>query len=218
MNRPLNIWMFCSTYSRSVFSCRADASKMLAAFLCVTTARVLTTLLLGTFFINSGASADQTDEGLPPLFDALENASSSSSANDLESRIWQIWLQSDDEKTRLLLQQVVDAMGAGDLDEALLSSTELVEYAPEFAEGWNKRATVYYLMGQFNSSVEDIYRTLKLEPRHFGAISGLGLIFLRQGNQSAALQAFEQVLEVSPKSVNAQRSVDQVRKQLGDEI
>ncbi len=164
------------------------------------------------------AMADQTDPELPALFSALEAAETADDANRLETRIWQLWLQSPDEKADAFLQRIVSAMGQGDLDDALTASDELVQYAPDFAEGWNKRATVHYLMGNFNSSVEDIYRTLKLEPRHFGAISGLGLIFLKQGNAANALQAFEQVLAVSPKSINARRSVEQVRKQLGEEI
>ena len=73
-------------------------------------------------------------------------------------------------------------------------------------------------MGDLNSSVEDIHRTLQLEPKHFGAISGLGLIFLRKGNLSAALEAFEQVLRITPQSINARRSVEQVRSQIGEEI
>lgn len=179
---------------------------------------VVSVLLSGLPGVVTTATADQRDPKLPGLFEQLQNASSASSAEKIESEIWMTWLATDDDKSDVLLRNIVNAMGSGDMDEALMASDALVEQNPEFAEAWNKRATVYYLMGDVNSSVEDIHRTLQLEPRHFGAISGLGLIFLKQGNLSAALEAFEAVLKISPQSINAQRSIEQVRKQIGEEI
>lgn len=175
-------------------------------------------LLAGLPGMVTTASADQRDPKLPGLFEKLQNATGSGSAEQIESEIWMTWLATDDDKSDVLLRNIVSAMGSGDMDEALMASDALIEQNPEFAEGWNKRATVHYLMGNVKSSVEDIHRTLQLEPRHFGAISGLGLIFLKQGNLSAALEAFEEVLKISPQSVNAQRSVEQVRSQIGEEI
>ena len=176
-------------------------------------------LLLATLggFV-SIASADQRDPELPGLFEQLENASDSLQAEQIESQIWLTWLQTDDAQSEALLNNVVAAMGNGDMNGALVASTALIELNPDFAEAWNKRATIHYLMGDVKSSVEDIHRTLQLEPRHFGAISGLGLIFLRQGNLSAALEAFEQVLQITPQSRNARRSAEQVRSQIGEEI
>ena len=169
-------------------------------------------LLLGSL------QADQNDEQLPGLFADLKAASSASDAQRLESSIWLSWLATDDEKSAQLLQRIVQAMEVRDMDEALQASDELVAHAPEFAEGWNKRATIYYLIGDYNASVRDIQRTLQLEPRHFGAISGLGLIFLQKGDLKAALESFESVLEISPQSLNAQRSAAQVRAQISEEI
>ena len=80
-------------------------------------------------------------------------------------------------------------MRGRDLERALSLADELIEAAPEFAEAWNKRATIHYLLGDDDASVLDIRETLAREPRHFGAISGLGLIFLRQGDEAAALEA-----------------------------
>jgi len=168
--------------------------------------------------LTTGLQADQNDEQLPGLFADLKAASSAGDAQRLESSIWLSWLATDDEKSAQLLQRIVEAMAVRDMDEALAASNELVEYDPEFAEGWNKRATVNYLIGDFNSSVKDIQRTLQLEPRHFGAISGLGLIFLQKGDFKAALEAFENVLDISPQSLNAQRSAAQVRAQISEEI
>jgi tetratricopeptide (TPR) repeat protein len=116
------------------------------------------------------------------------------------------------------MSQVTQAMSAGELDIALKLCNQLVDGAPEYAEAWNKRATIHYLMGNNDASVADIRETLAREPRHFGAISGLGLIFLREKNMQAALDAFEQVLTISPGSPSAQGSVERVRREMGREI
>lgn len=164
------------------------------------------------------AAADQTDERLPGLFEDLESAGDASTAQVVEDKIWQLWLDAPDENSHLLMSQLTRAMSSGQLNMALNLADQLIDSAPEFAEAWNKRATIHYLIGDDDESVADIRKTLSLEPRHFGAISGLGLIFMRQGNMEAALEAFEQVLLISPASSSAQRSVDRVRQELGREI
>lgn len=180
--------------------------------------RIAKTLAGFVFACGCAAQADQTDPGLPALFEQLATTASHAESRELESEIWQIWLDTSDARSEVLLRRVVDSMEDADLDEALIASNELIDVNPEFAEAWNKRATVHYLMGNYSESVEDIHRTLQLEPRHFGAISGLGLIFIRTGNLNAALEAFEQVLRITPQSINAQRSVEQVKQQIGEEI
>ena len=108
----------------------------------------------------------------------------------------------------------VDAMNRRQFDVALTAFDRIVQLAPEFAAGWNKRATVYYLRDELEESVEDIRRTLALEPRHFGAISGMGLIFLERGDEGAALRAFESVLEINPHARGAQLRVEFLRAKL----
>ena len=166
----------------------------------------------------SPISADQNASELPRLFSELKSATSAEGAARVEAEIWLQWLEIDDQKSSALLDQIVHAMETRDLDEALIASDELITHNPDFAEGWNKRATVHYLMGRYESSVNDIRQTLLREPRHFGAISGLGLIFLRKGDLPSALEAFERVLEISPQSINAQRSAESVKGQIGEEI
>ncbi len=164
------------------------------------------------------ALADQNDPELPRLFTSLENAADASAAREVESSIWQKWLEAPDAEADRLLRETTTAMSANDLREALVASTALVEQYPDYAEGWNKRATVYYLMGNFDNSVADIKTTLSLEPRHFGAISGLGLIFRQRGELEPALAAFEQVLKISPQSYQAKRGVEEMRNRIGREI
>ncbi|MFQ5902310.1 MAG: tetratricopeptide repeat protein [Candidatus Binatia bacterium] len=105
-------------------------------------------------------------------------------------------------------------MSRRNYEEALVSFNKVVEADPDFAEGWNKRATVYYLMGEFVASVRDIERTLTLEPRHFGALSGLGLIYLALGEDRLALEAFEAALKVNPHLPGAQAHAEEVRWRL----
>lgn len=162
--------------------------------------------------------ADQRAEELPALFEQLLVATSPSEASEIESQIWQLWLEAPDDSSEFLISQVSLAMEAGQMELALKLSTQLIDGTPDYAEAWNKRATIYYLMGNNELSVADIRETLALEPRHFGAISGLGLIFMREQNLEAALQAFEQVLAISPASANARNSAERVRSELGREI
>ncbi len=168
--------------------------------------------------VSTHSQADQYAEALPELFTQLKNVTSSEASMELEHRIWAHWLEAPDRNAATLLSQVSKAMSAGRLDIALSLSNQLIDSAPGFAEAWNKRATIHFLLGQDADSVADIRETVKLEPNHFGAISGLGLIFLRGQNFPAALEAFEKVLQISPASSNAKRSVERVRREMGREV
>ncbi len=164
------------------------------------------------------ALADQTAPELPGLFEQLREASDEDDARAIESRIWQHWMTAPDEPSELLMSQINLAMAAEELTLALALCDELVESTPDFAEGWNRRATLHYMMGDSDSSVADIRETLVREPRHFGAISGLGLIFMRHDNFDAALDAFEQVLVISPSSASARMNIDYIRNEAGTRI
>ena len=107
----------------------------------------------------------------------------------------------------------VSEINRGRYDRAVEIFTQAIERAPEFAEGWNKRATAHYLNQNYSASVLDIEKTLRLEPRHFGAISGMGLIFLKRKDWAGALSAFEQVLEINPHAQGARAYVNGIKKQ-----
>ena len=164
------------------------------------------------------ASADQTSEQLPGLFDQLQASSDPIEAGRLESQIWQYWLEAPDAASNSQMVRIGRAMAGAELAVALNLADQLVDSYPNYAEAWNKRATIHYLMGDNTASVADIRETVALEPRHFGAISGLGLIFMREKNLDAALDAFEKVLDINPASVSAQRSVARLRAEMGREI
>ena len=105
-------------------------------------------------------------------------------------------------------------MERGDLDAAEESFDRVIELAPNFAEGWNKRATTLYSMGQFEKSMQDIDKVLALEPRHFGALSGLGLCNVRLGKDREALAAFQRAAKLDPNLPGVQANIEALKKQL----
>ncbi len=147
-----------------------------------------------------GAEAGQRDPRLPALFDRLSQGAvlSAMEAEALQSRIWRTWMNSSDPTIQALMTRGVAAMSQQLYSAALGVFDEMIALAPDFAEGWNKRATVNFLMGDFPASVTDIQRTLDLEPRHWGALAGLGQIYLLLDEPEAALKPLRRAIEVNP--------------------
>jgi len=179
---------------------------------------LLICLLVLTSFVPRISLADQTDPALDQLFEQLQQAQSDAQAKAIEARIWQIWLATEDENAAALMSQLTYAMSVGQHELALKLTDQLVDSNPDFSEAWNKRATIQYLLGNHGLSVADIKQTLLLEPRHFGALSGLGLIFMASGNYEAALDAFNAVLKISPGSANARGSAERAKSMIGEDI
>lgn len=115
-----------------------------------------------------------------------------------ESSIWKIWSRSGDPQIDELFAQGVQQMQGSALDDALTTFNEIVRRKPAFAEGWNKRATIYFLLGQNDKSLQDCDEVFKRNPRHFGALSGAGQIHLQLGNPRSALEFFRRAVEVNP--------------------
>lgn len=136
-------------------------------------------------------------ESLDALFAALAS-SGEQEWQPLQQQIMAVWARSESPSMTLLLGRATKAMQAKDYDKALGFLDDLVRLQPDFAEGWNRRATVHFLMENYLQSVADIQRTLALEPRHFGALAGLGLIYMAREQWSGALKAFEKAAEVNP--------------------
>ncbi len=128
----------------------------------------------------------------------------------VQAQIWAAWNHSGSPSMDLLLQRASDAMDQRDTETALLHLNDLVRLAPDYAEGWNKRATVYFLQGDYGASVADIQRVLMLEPRHFGALSGLGIILDRLGDEEGAMRAYRKTLEIHPHLEPAQEAVERL--------
>lgn len=162
--------------------------------------------------------ADQTHPQLERLFESLQQAQSDSETRKIQGQIWQLWLEAPDENASFLSSQIASALSSGQNAMALRLSNQLVDSTPDFSEAWNKRATIQYLLGNHALSISDIKQTLILEPRHFGALAGLGQIFMASGNYAAALDVFNQVLKLSPSSQHAQASVARAEALVGDDI
>ena len=151
--------------------------------------------------------ADQNDPQLDRLFSALLGADDLAHGSRITGEIWQRWRQVDDPAIEDLLASGIAAMNAHDLGLALDSFHQVIEKAPEFAEGWNKRATVYYLIGDYNHSIRDIRQTLLLEPRHFGAMAGFAWILLNQRDFGMAEHVLRKALSVNPFLVDVRRQL-----------
>lgn len=171
--------------------------------------RALTSFALVTLMAIGAAHADQQDPRLDGLFNALQGTDDQTAAREIEAEIWQIWLASGDEAVDKLIVQGGRAMQIGALGVALQRFNQVIAARPEVAEGWNKRATVYYMMGRYELSISDIDSVLAREPRHFGALFGLGLCYLGLGDKERALDAFERTLAVHP---HVDAAKEQVRR------
>jgi tetratricopeptide (TPR) repeat protein len=160
------------------------------------------------------ADADQTDSRLPALFDQLKSAPTATEAKAVEMQIWSIWTVSSNDEVNRLMAEGVSAMNQADPKTALEDFNRIVEIAPDYAEGWNKRATLYYLLGQFDASMADIDKTLELEPRHFGALSGLGLIQMTLERDEQAIDAFERALSIHPQMTGPRANIEALKERI----
>jgi tetratricopeptide (TPR) repeat protein len=141
--------------------------------------------------------ADRT-RGLDFLFGALKAAPDEASAKHVEARIWAQWLQTSSDTAALLMVRAKAAMDAQQVDVALKLLDAVIKLRPDYIEGWNRRATLYYLKNDYVHSMEDIQQVLIREPRHFGALAGLGMIMQDIGDDKRALEAFRKALAVNP--------------------
>jgi tetratricopeptide (TPR) repeat protein len=141
--------------------------------------------------------ADRT-RGLDFLFGALKAAPDEASAKHVEARIWALWLKTPSDTAALLMMRAKAAMDAHQMDVALKLLDAVVKLRPDYIEGWNRRATLYYLQNDYAHSLEDIEQVLVREPRHFGALAGLGMIMQDLGDEKRALDAFRKALAINP--------------------
>jgi tetratricopeptide (TPR) repeat protein len=175
------------------------------------------TLLLGAVAacLPWPALAAQDDPRTGPLLDALARARDAAEAALLEQAIWTIWHEIDDPQSAALLEAAGLAMASRAWDVAADRLDRLVARSPGFAEGWNKRATLRWLVGDHVGSVRDIQRTLALEPRHFGALSGLGLILMAEDDIEGAIRAFTLALALHPFLPGARQNLAQLEARRG---
>jgi len=162
------------------------------------------------------AHADQKDPRLVDLFAKLKSATGYLVGRTIEQQIWAIWLESDNAEVTKLMGDGIEAMNDQDYKTALADFTKITELAPDFAEGWNKRATVLWMVGDYQGSLADVDKTLALEPRHFGALSGLGLIDSALDRDEDAIAAFQRALAVNPNMPGVIDNIEQLKQKLKD--
>ena len=158
--------------------------------------------------------SDQNDPRLGTLFAHLAAATTVAEARTVEGQIWEIWFQGGDPKLDRQMTIGSAAIDACDGAAAMAAFGAVIAARPDFAEGWNRRATLFFLMQRFPESVADIEKTLELEPRHFGALSGRGLVYLQLEEEALALNSFEGALEIHPRLRGAEYNAKMLRRQM----
>lgn len=133
------------------------------------------------------------------LFGALKAAPNEESAKAVEERIWAVWMVSPSDTTNLLMSRVRAAVEQKDLDLAIKLLDGIIAIKPDYVEAWNRRATINYMRKDYGRALSDIREVLRREPRHFGALSGLGLILQDVGDDKHALEAYRRALDVYPR-------------------
>jgi tetratricopeptide (TPR) repeat protein len=175
--------------------------------------RLTTALLFFIMFLTpAGAeTAAERSAKLDQLFGTLQAKDQSAQTSLAEQNIWTLWMQSDSEKDDVLLADATQAMQFGNFDKCETLLNQLLKTNPSYAEAWNKRATLNFILGRFDESLADIVKTLELEPRHFGALAGRGMIYERQGKELEALRAYREALTVNPHMINVRVAVEKLK-------
>ena len=179
---------------------------------------LLYTFVIFIFFGNAVAYSKDRDVKLNLLFEELKKSNNDSVTLEIEMKIWNIWsTHPTQEKLTQLLSKGSSLMSTGELETAYKIFSTIIESTPDWAEGWNKRATVLYLMGRYQESLKDIDEVLKRESRHFGALSGQGLVHIKLKNYEKAIESYEAVQKIYPSISSAKVMIPQLKKIIKDE-
>ena len=160
------------------------------------------------------ALSDQNNPRLHDLFDLLRSSSDTQQLIEVEAEIWDIWYDSGNGEVDAMMAKAASTARAGNLQAAEVLYSGVIEKMPGFSEGWNRRATIRYYRNDYAGSLADIEETLRLEPRHFGAIWGLGMILGAQGDYERAILAFEQLLEIKPNANDARPRIELLKQEM----
>tara|TARA_Y100000590_G_scaffold443505_1_gene573048 strand:+ start:484 stop:1047 length:564 start_codon:yes stop_codon:yes gene_type:complete len=179
-------------------------------------------IIIFSLLFFSNVNAEERNNKLDKLFIQLKDTKNLSFAQAIEKEIWEIWLihPSDDRRGfRLteLLYQGTRLMNGGELNKAYELFTKIIATEPDWSEAWNKRATVLYLMNQFESSLDDIKITLTLEPRHFAALSGQALNYIELKQYEKAIESYEAAQKIYPLLDSAKKMIPELREMINDQ-
>ena len=162
----------------------------------------------------SASVADQLDQA----FETLATSDSERVAKSAERRILRLWMETESDTVDLLMSWALEAMEDEDFALALDFLDRIVVMMPDYVEGWNKRATVHFLLDDYERALADIEQVLLREPRHFGAMSGLGIIFRDIGETDRAIEVFRTALELDPYLENVREALDKIESERESEL
>ena len=176
-------------------------------------------IIIFVLFITTGVSiANERDIKLDRLFDDLKNLNSKLTY-ETEQQIWKIWsTHPTDQKLTTILNQGSELVLSQKYVEAVHVFSKIIKLDPTWAEAWNKRATVLYLLGDYEGSQRDINEVLKLESRHFGALSGQGLVNIKLKNYEKAIKSYQQALEIYPSMKSPGIMIKQIEALIKEEL
>jgi tetratricopeptide (TPR) repeat protein len=156
-------------------------------------------------------------ERIDTLLESLKTETDPDAAGEMENAILALWLESESDTVDLLMQWTLKAMEEKQYPRALDFLDRIILLEPAYVEGWNKRATVYFLMDDYGQSIADIGKVLELEPRHFGALSGLGIMMRSIGDDDRAIAAFREALAIDPHLKNIREELDSLEAETAGE-
>ena len=179
--------------------------------------KLLGIVVLGLLFF-SNANSEERELELNKLFNQLKNNSNASMAFDVEMKIWNIWsTHPSQENLTQLLADGSNLMTQHKLNKAYETFSKVISLDPNWAEGWNKRATVLYMLKRYEESQEDINEVLKLEKRHFGALSGQGLVQIELKNYERAINSYKEVQKIYPLMQSPKIMIPQLKELIKSE-
>ena len=174
-------------------------------------------MLLGVMLgANASAQNGGSNNMLDTLFAKLQTATDPMAIQSLEAAIWEQWTMVPETEQRLLMMRGMSEMQQHELKTSVETFSRLIEIAPELSEAWNKRATAYWLLGDFTASLSDICETIKREPRHFGAYSGLGMIRAQMNEPARAAAAFQLAKKYNPHIIGLDAEIARLKALGGD--
>ena len=171
--------------------------------------KIIILLYLLTLCLTS-IKANETDKRLNQLFNDLL-LSNDTSSTEIEQKIWKLWsTHPNDNSLTLMLEKGSDAVNNNDLFKAIDIFTTVINLDSKWAEPWNKRATVFYMIGEYQKSQKDINKVLELEKRHFGALAGQGLVNIKLKNYEKAIKSYENALKIYPSMQSPERMIKEI--------
>ncbi len=176
--------------------------------------RALTILVFCLFLPFGQATADQNDPRLNDLFNKLQRLEAGADVHRVVSAIWSVWLLGEDDTASRKLAVGNALFQQRKFDQALEVFDKVIADYPNFSEAWNKRATLYFVVGRLDESLRDVEKTISLEPRHFGALSGAAQIYMEQERWEDALQAYRQATRVNPHLPNGKQIISNLEDKL----